>query len=51
MLPGAEDVTGLISITGAIGKPRYGKARERGLGIELDIDGFESRIDSSAEPY
>ena len=51
MLPGAEDVKGLISITGAIGKPSNDKARERGLGIELDIDGFESRIDSSAEPY
>ena len=35
----------------AIGKPRCDKARERGLGIELDIDGFESRIDSSTEPY
>ena len=50
-LPGTEDVKGPISITGAIGKPPYDKARERGIGIGLDIDGFESRIDSSAEPY
>ncbi len=35
----------------AIGKPRCDKARERVPGIVLDIDGFESRIDSSTEPY
>lgn len=32
-----------------IGKLLYDKAREKGLGIKLDIDGFESRTDSSLE--
>lgn len=35
----------------AIGKPCCDKTRGLGPGIGLDIDGFESRIDSSTEPY
>ena len=34
-----------------IGKLLYDKARDRGLGIKLDMDGFDSRIDSSEELY
>ena len=32
-----------------IGKLIHDKARERGIGFELDVDGFESRTDSSLE--